>query len=122
MPQLRIIEPSELQRLDELDEEAFLARAEGKIRGYGKLVISGIVEIGRELVAVKSRHPGRYGEFVSDRLGWADNTALRYVRSYQLFLRKSDMVSDLPIDGIDDLHIDARSLYLIAAPSTPDDV
>jgi hypothetical protein len=30
-------------------------KAEGRIRGYGKLVIAGIVEIGRELVRVKAR-------------------------------------------------------------------
>jgi hypothetical protein len=34
-------------------EEEFLAQAEGQIRGYGKLVISGIVEIGRKLIEVK---------------------------------------------------------------------
>ena len=35
--------------------EEFLAQAEGQIRAYGKLVVAGIVDIGRKLVEVKDR-------------------------------------------------------------------
>jgi hypothetical protein len=93
-----------------------LARAEGKIRGYGKLVIAGIVEIGRELVGVKARLPGRYVEFVEDRLGWSKMHASRMVNVFEMF-RGNKL-----LPATDGLTIDASSLYLIAAPWTPDEV
>lgn len=97
----------------ELDDDEYLAQAEGRIRGYGKLVVSGIVEIGRELVAVKERLPGRYNAFVSERLGWSLMQATRFVNVHAM-LRLNNLLSQA-----DDLTIDASSLYLIAAPSTP---
>jgi hypothetical protein len=43
-----------------LTDDQYLAQAEGRIRGYGKLVVSGIVEIGRELVAEQERFGQSY--------------------------------------------------------------
>jgi hypothetical protein len=70
-------------------------------------VIAGIVEIGRELVSVKARLPGRYIEFVENRLGWSIRTAQRFVSVHELFVTRQIVASDLTID--------ASSLYLIAA-------
>jgi hypothetical protein len=96
--------------------EAFLAQAESEIRGYGKLVVNGIVEIGRKLVEVKERvGHGRYTAFVTERLGWS-------MRSGQNFVAVFEMVKSANFAPLDDLTIDASSLYRIAAPSTPAEV
>src|SRR4029077_7551666 len=56
-----------------------------RIRGYGNLVISGIVEIGRELVAVKERvGHGRYTGFVTERLRWSICLGARDVEKRKL--------------------------------------
>lgn len=79
-------------------------------------MITGIVEIGRELVAVKARVAhGRYNAFVTERLGWSMQSALNFTRVYEVV--KSTKFVDLGV-----LTIDASSLYLLAAPSTPPDV
>lgn len=71
---------------EEVAEEEFLAQAEGQIRGYGKLVSTGIVEIGRKLTEVKDR-TGYQGflTFVKDRLRWSEMQASRFVNVYQMF-------------------------------------
>lgn len=98
-----------------LSDEEFLAQAEGQIRGYGKLVVSGIVEIGRKLVEVKDR-VGQAGleDFVTDRLKWSRASGYRFIAVF-------GMLSQSQIET-EDLTIDASSLYRIAAPSTPAEV
>jgi len=98
-----------------LSDDEFLAQAEGRIRGYGKLVVAGIVEIGRELVGVKQRLPRRYEAFVRERLGWSTQHAWNLTNVFEMFqsLNFGDLVG---------LTIDASSLYLLAAPSTPKEV
>jgi hypothetical protein len=99
----------------ETDDE-FLLQLEGRIRGYGKMVVSGIVEIGRELVSAKQRvGHGRYTAFVTERLSWSIQSAERFVHVHRLF--QNQQVVDF-----DGLTIDATSLYRIAAPSTPAEV
>jgi DNA repair exonuclease SbcCD ATPase subunit len=100
----------------DLDDEAYLAQAEGEIRGYGRLVVSGIVAIGKKLVEVKERvGHGRYEKFIRERLRFSPQAAHNYVQSYELL--KSLTVGDLK-----SLQIDARSLYLLARPTTPEEV
>jgi hypothetical protein len=83
-------------------------------RGYGKMVVSGIVEIGRKLVEVKERvGHGNYTAFVTERLGWSPQAALNFTRVFELFAKSTNCVD------FDTLTIDASSLYRIAAPSTP---
>jgi hypothetical protein len=78
-----------------------------------ELTVSGIVEIGRKPGEVKERvGHGQYEAFVRERLGWSASLALRYAQVFKAF--KSVTVTDF-----DALQIDARSLYLLAAPSTP---
>src|ERR1700680_961747 len=97
----------------DLDDEAYLAQAEGEIRGCGRLLVSGIVAIGRKLVEVQERvGHGRYEKFIRERLGFSKSTASNFVHSYEVF--KSATVAHLQ-----SLQIDARSLYLLARPSTP---
>jgi hypothetical protein len=92
-------------------DEEFLAQAEGQIRGYGKLVVSGIVEIGRKLVEVQGRLPGRYVAFVTERLGWSKMQASRFVNVYEM-LKGNNL-----LPSADDLTIDASSDGL-SAPLT----
>jgi hypothetical protein len=100
----------------DLDDEAYLAQAEGEIRGYGRLVVSGIVAIGKKLVEVKERvGHGRYEKFIRERLGFSEDTALRFVQSYRLFESRN-------LRDLNRLQIDASALYLLAQPSTPEEV
>jgi hypothetical protein len=78
--QLEIIPPGEF------GDDEFLAQAEGQIRGYGKLVVSGIVEIGRKLVEVKERvGHGKYTAFVTDRLRLSERAGRNFVSVYEMF-------------------------------------
>jgi hypothetical protein len=100
-----------------VNDEEFLAQAENHIRGYGKMVVSGIVEIGRKLVEVKERVGWkRYVEFVTERLGWSETQGDNFRHVGELFATPKFGVKP------EALTIDASSLYLIAAPSTPADV
>ena len=110
-----------------VNDEAILDEAENKIRGYHRLVLKNVVAIGEALVDVKSRvRPGRYTEFVTYRLGWTERAAQRFVSVYQMFSKlpvtqsldgKTDNLS-----GLDDLHIPISAVYLVAQPSTPEEV
>jgi hypothetical protein len=104
----------ELASPAELDEERFLARAEKYIRAASTKAGEAIVKIGFELTLVKAKvGHGKYETFVRDRLGWSPDTALRFTRVFEL--AKSRNVRDFT-----GLTIDASSLYLIAAPGTPE--
>jgi hypothetical protein len=94
-------------------EEQFLTEAERRIRAHARRAVDAIVEIGLEFVAVKKRvGHGKYTTFVTQRLGWSMQSALNFSRVYEL----AKSTPDVDFGG---LSIDARSLYLIAAPSTP---
>jgi phage N-6-adenine-methyltransferase len=100
-------------------EEQFLAEAESRIRSHRKRAADAIVEVGRELASVKARfgehRDGRYTEFVTKRLGWSLDSATRFMNVFKL--SQSPQIADFS-----GLTIDASSLYLIAAPSTPEPV
>jgi hypothetical protein len=67
----------------------------------------------RKLVEVKERvGHGKYTAFVTERLGWSERSGRRFVEVYELFKAAN-------LAGLEALQIDASSLYLIAAPSTP---
>lgn len=72
-----------------------------------------IVEIGEKLIQVKERlGHGKFGAWLESEFGWSDRTARRYMMVAEHF--KSDTVSDLSIQ--------AKALYLLASPSTPDEI
>jgi hypothetical protein len=107
--------------------EAILDEAENKIRDHSRLVLKNVVAIGEALVGVKSRvPPGRYTEFATQRLGWTERNAQRFVSVYQMFCKlpatqsldgKTDNLS-----GLDDLRIPISAVYLLAQPSTPEEI
>ena len=53
--------------------------------------------------------------FVRERLAWSESKALRFVQVFELFQKRQ-------FDAFAGLTIDASSLYLIAAPSSPEEV
>jgi hypothetical protein len=100
----------------ELTDEEYLDQVEGEIRAYSRNVVQNIVAIGRKLVEIKDRvGHGNYEAFVRQRLRFIPSTALRFVQSYEAV--KSVTVTDL-----ESLKIDAKALYLLARPSTTEEV
>jgi len=79
------------------------------------MVVSGIVEIGRKIVEVKDRVGYQcFVAFLTERLGWSERSGNSFVSVAEMFAAAKFAVEDLTID--------ASSLYRIAAPSTPAEV
>lgn len=71
-----------------------------------------IFVIGKELNATKALLPhGEYTKWLDVEFGLSDRMAQRFVNVYERLGVKSDKLSDLP----------PSTLYLLAAPSTPDE-
>lgn len=91
----------------------FATREAEEIRGLLKRAARDIVTIGQKLIAVKARLPhGAWGEWLRAEFDWDERTARRFMSVGECF--KSDKLSDLDIAP--------SALYLLAAPSTPEDV
>jgi hypothetical protein len=105
----------ELVTEEELDEEerefVVLAQHAEVIRALGKRVVHDVIEIGRRLTDAKARcGHGNWLPWLEREFGWSDSTALRYMQAHQFATDKSVTVTDLSL----------KSLYLLAAPSTPE--
>src|SRR5271169_6210004 len=110
-----------------VDEQAILDVAENKIRDHARLAVKNVVAIGETLVEVKSRvQPGRYTEFVTQRLGWNERTTRRFIAVYQMFCTLPTTQSlDCKTDkssALDQLQIPVSALYKLAQPCTPEEV
>src|SRR5215471_7146416 len=98
--------------MDALSPSTQLADHAAEIRALSKRVVGDVIEIGRRLTECK-RIAG-YGQWLSwlkREFQWAESTAERYIRSYEVFGSNPSHVTDLP-----DLPL--RTFYLLAAPST----
>lgn len=96
-----------------LDAEARIVvqQRTGEIKGLMRRTASDIVEVGQKLIEVKDRLPhGEFGSWLAAEFEWTERTARRFMSVATAF--KADTVSDL--------NADARTLYLLAAASTPD--
>jgi hypothetical protein len=83
-----------------------------EIRRLGKRVVQDIIEIGRRLTECqKAVGHGGWAKWLEAHFGWSDRTALNFMRAFEM--SKSEKFSDL------DLPVSA--LYLLAAPSTPEE-
>ena len=91
-----------------------LAEHANEIRRLGQCVIADIIEIGRHLTEAKiiAGH-GNFGQWLRAEFDWSDRTARNFMSVYEMSL-KSETVSDLKLP--------MRELYLLAAPSTPEEV
>jgi phage N-6-adenine-methyltransferase len=95
-------------------DTALIEHAEA-IRALGKRTIADIIEIGRRLAACKEivGH-GNWLPWIEREFGWTEMTATRFMNVHDM--SKSNKLLDL------DLNIGVSSLYLLAAPSTPEPV
>jgi hypothetical protein len=89
-----------------------LAEHAAEIRRLGKLVIAEVIEIGQRLKLCKDicGH-GNYLPWLEREFGWTERTALNFMRVAELSNSKRISDLNLPLGG----------LYLLAAPSTPDE-
>jgi hypothetical protein len=82
------------------------------IRQLGKQTIENIIEIGRRLTEAKAlAGHGRWLPWLEREFGWKDDTALNFMRCHDLAKNRNFRDLSLPVSG----------LYLLAAPSTPDE-
>ena len=98
-----------------------LAEHAAVIRALGKRVVGDIVEIGRRLTLSKDGDKdrgippighGNWLPWIEREFGWTEQTALNFMRVYELGAKSKTVL---------DLDIPVRGLYLLAAPSTPDE-
>ncbi|MGC4033637.1 MAG: DUF3102 domain-containing protein [Tepidisphaeraceae bacterium] len=95
------------------DAKAIVIGATNEIKDRIGRATQNIVEIGTRLNVVKQHLPhGAFGDWLDAEFGWNERTAQRMMGVATTF--KSDTVSDL--------NIGAKALYLLASPSTPDEV
>jgi Protein of unknown function (DUF3102) len=85
-----------------------------KIRQTVKRVLEDVIEIGRDLIAVKDALPhGQFGPWIRAELGWPERTVRNFMGVAEVFGSKSAIIADLGIQP--------TAAYLLAAPSVPDE-
>src|SRR5689334_23534194 len=88
--------------------------AAAKIRSHGRLAVQSVIEIGKELIEVhkmiKDEH--YFLAWIDAEFGWSKSSAYNYM----------NMAREFPTVGSDLSHVDLKTLYLLAAPSTPPSV
>ena len=95
-----------------ISTETVLAQNAEVIRALGKRVVGDIIEIGRRLSHSKKLcGHGNWSPWLSREFGWGDDTALRYIQVAELAKSRNLRDLQLPVSG----------LYLLAAPSTPEE-
>jgi hypothetical protein len=84
------------------------------IRLLGSRAIGDLIEIGRILVDTRDNRckHGEWLVWLEQEFNWSRQTADNYIHMYESFGQIANRVSNLAID--------CRSLYLLAAPSTPE--
>jgi len=100
--------PDALAQID----NPILAEHAAEIRRRGKRVVADVIEIGRRLTeAKKIAGPGNWLPWLDREFGWSEDTAERFIRLAALANEIPQVAEyDIPISG----------LYLLAAPSTPE--
>jgi hypothetical protein len=96
----------------EVEREIALAEHAAVIRALGKRVVGDIIEIGRRLSESKKLcGHGNWLPWLEREFGWGDDTALNYMRCADLAISRNFRDLSIPVSG----------LYLLAAPSTPEE-
>ena len=90
-----------------------LAEHAEAIRALGKRVLSDVLEIGERLVKARAliAH-GDWLRWIEDEFGWSDQTARNFMNVADLAKCQTVLNLDLPLGA----------LYLLARPSTPEEV
>ena len=104
-----LLDPSHCQKTPGLAEHA------ESIRKLSRRVIADVIEIGRRLSECKRLlGHGNWLPWLRQEFSWSERTARNFIAVYELSQSESANFADLAID--------VSSLYLIAAPSTPERV
>jgi Protein of unknown function (DUF3102) len=98
---------------EQTSQETVLAENVASIRQLSKRVIGDVIEIGRRLSDCKTLlGHGKWLSWIESEFSWTDRKARNFIAAYEFARSKSEKISDLGID--------VSSLYLLAAPSTPE--
>jgi len=90
-----------------------LAENAASIRQLSKRVIGDVIEIGRRLSECKGLlGHGKWLPWLEREFRWSERTARNFISAYEFARSKSANLADLGIE--------VSSLYLLAAPSTPE--
>jgi hypothetical protein len=85
-----------------------------RIRDKVKRTIEDIIEVGKDLLAVREAIPhGQFGPWLAAEFGWTERTARNFMAVAEHFGPKTEIISDLTIQP--------TAAYLLAAPSAPDE-
>jgi hypothetical protein len=85
-----------------------------RIRDKVKRTIEDIIEVGKDLLAVRDALPhGQFGPWLAAEFGWTERTARNFMAVAEHFGPKTEIISDLTIQP--------TAAYLLAAPSAPDE-
>jgi hypothetical protein len=95
-------------------DEIALAEHAAVIRALGKRVVGDIIEIGRRLDAARDllKEEGRWRKWLDTELRWSPQTAGRFIQVFEASGKHSNL---------EHLAVPVSGLYLLAAPSTPDE-
>ena len=99
---------------DQLDVETRIVvqQRTDEIRELVRKTAQDIVDIGAKLTEVKNRlGHGHFGAWLDGEFGWTDRTAQRFMSVAERF----------KADNLSDVRIAPSALYLLAAPSTPEE-
>src|ERR1700676_847766 len=87
-----------------------LHAAAARIQHLERSLTHDVVEIGKELIAVKAKlEHGAFGKWLAAEFRWSDRTARNYMRVAEWGADKTETISDLP----------PSIVYMLASPSTP---
>jgi hypothetical protein len=94
-----------------------LAEHAHAIRCLGNRAKEDLIEIGRRLVDAKrlAGH-GRWLTWLDQELGWTEKTAQRFIKVYEF--SQADIFK---YDKLSNLEVPVSAIYLLAAPSTPNE-
>jgi hypothetical protein len=106
--------PECVQPREQAAKPRALAKHAELIRKLGWRVIADVIEVGRRLSECKQivGH-GSWLPWLKREFSWSERTARNFINVYEFARSKSAKISDLAID--------ISSVYLLAAPSTPED-
>jgi Protein of unknown function (DUF3102) len=98
------------------DVDSVLAEHANIIRKLGKRVKEDVIEIGRRLKECKQlAGRGNWSAWLEREFGWSERTAQRYMQLYEF------TQEEFQYDKLSVLELPLSGLYLLAAPSTPDE-
>lgn len=102
-----------MSRVTVIQPDAFLIERASVIRALGKRMVRDIVEIGRLLAECKGQlGHGAWIPWLQAEFGWTDDTALNFMRAHEMAKSRNFRDLNLPVSAV----------YLLARPSTPDEL